>query len=367
MKRRLSILSVLMFLYGSLTAYPYSQPPYLYSDISSCGNYDLAGKKFFVSALNYTTLDAAEYNSQKEAFAGYLVESLAMRGAVPVIDSLEADFYVAATLNYRNVSKDVTNYSKESKEFGTNSIKYNGRRSVDKIIEEEQRIEVGADNVTAYGYSKYSDNLRRNKAKKNELAYRKDNIIVKVVTIEAYDWVDGNKNSLWATQAMESRSEGYINYLPTDCAMVYLMMRGYGKDMDERKCGISQADPYFVAFEKSGTPKNIDFIPCSESSDKNLNLFLVEKSDEGIVCLVEDNNLLSMDLKHKNYRAAIKVGNRIIESSKMYYDMRPVQYSRFLTLAFPNGGEDLADFDIIFYKKNNPEKIKQAITNVMLK
>ena len=98
-----------------------------------------------------------------------------------------------------------------------------------------------------------------------------------------------------------------------------------------------------------------------------MNLFLVEKSDEGIICLVEDNNLLSMDLKHKNYRAAIRVGNRIIESSKMYYDMRPVQYSRFLTLTFPDGGEDLADFDIIFYNKNNPEKIKYAITDVMLK
>ena len=356
-----------MFLYGSLTVYPYSQPPYLYSDISSCGNYDLAGKKFFVSALNYTTPDAAEYNSQKEAFAGYLVESLAMRGAVPVIDSLEADFYVTATVDYRNVSTDVTNYSKESKEFGTNSIKYNRRRGVDNIIEEEKRFGVGADNVTAYGYSKYSDNLRRHKGKKNELAYRNKDIIVKVVTVEAYDWVNGSKNSLWATQAMDSRSAGYIKFLPTDRAMVYLMMRGYGKQMDERKCGISKEDPYFVAFEKSGTSKNIDFIPCSESSDKNLNLFLVEKSDEGIICLVEDNNLLSMDLKHKNYRAAIRVGNRIIESSKMYYDMRPVQYSRFLTLTFPDGGEDLADFDIIFYNKNNPEKIKYAITDVMLK
>ena len=227
MRKRLYFLSALLFMAGCLVAQPYSKPPFLYSDITSSGSYDLAGKKFFVSALNYTTPDAAEYNSQKEAFAGYLVESLAMRGAVPVIDSLEADFYVAATLDYRNVSNDVTNYSKESKEFGTNSIKYNGRRSVDNIIEEEKRFRVGADNVTSYGYSKYSDNLRRHKAKMNELSYRNEDIIVKVVTIEAYDWANGSKNSLWVTQAMDSRSAGYIKFLPTDRAMVYLMMRGY--------------------------------------------------------------------------------------------------------------------------------------------
>ena len=232
MRKRFYFLSVLLFLAGCLVAQPYSKPPFLYSDITSSGSYDLAGKKFFVSSLNYTTPDAAEYNSQKEAFAGYLVESLAMRGAVPVIDSLEADFYVAATLDYRNISNDVTNYSKESKEFGTNSIKYNGRRTVDNIIEEEKGFGVGTDNVTAYGYSKYSDNLRRHKAKKNELSYRNKDIIVKVVTIEAYDWANGSKNSLWATQAMDSRSAGYIKFLPTYRAMVYLMMRGYGKEMD---------------------------------------------------------------------------------------------------------------------------------------
>ena len=367
MRKRFYFLSVLLFLSGCLVAQPYSKPPFLYSDITSSGSYDLAGKKFFVSALNYTTLDAAEYDSQKEAFAGYLLESLAMRGAVPVIDSLEADFYVAATLDYRNVSNDVTNYSKESKEFGTNSIKYNGRRTVDNIIEEEKGFGVGTDNVTAYGYSKYSDNLSRHKAKMNELSYRKKDIIVKVVTIEAYDWANGSKNSLWATQAMDSRSAGYIKFLPTDRAMVYLMMRGYGKEMDERKCGISKEDPYFVAFEKSGAPKDIDFLPSSESSDKNLNLFLVEKSDEGIVCLVEDNNLLSMDLKNKNYTAAIRVGNRIIECSKMHYDMPPVQYSRFLTLAFPCDGEELKDFDIIIYRKNKQGKIKHTIGNIQLK
>ena len=367
MRKRFYFLSALLFLAGCLVAQPYSKPPFLYSDITSSGSYDLTGKKFFVSALNYTTPDAAEYDSQKEAFAGYLLESLVMRGAVPVIDSLEADFYVAATLDYRNVSNDVTNYSKESKEFGTNSIKYNGRRTVDNIIEEEKGFRVGTDNVTAYGYSKYSDNLRRHKAKKNELSYRNKDIIVKVVTIEAYDWANGSKNSLWVTQAMDSRSVGYFKFLPTDRAMVYLMMRGYGKQMDERKCGISKEDPYFVAFEKSGAPKDIYFLPSSESSDKNLNLFLVEKSDEGIVCLVEDNNLLSMDLKNKNCTAAIKVGNKMIECSKMYYDMPPVQYSRFLTLAFPCGEEELKDFDIIIYRKNKQGKIKHTIGNIQLK
>ena len=112
--------------------------------------------------------------------------------------------------------------------------------------------------------------------------------------------------------------------------------------------------------------EDIVFFPDSESSDKDMSLFLVRKSEEGTVCLIEDNHLLSTDEKHPNYRAAMKVGDRTIECSKMYYDMRPVQYSRFLTLVFPTDGVDLKNFDIIFYKKNNPEKIKQAIKNVAL-
>ena len=144
------------------------------------------------------------------------------------------------------------------------------------------------------------------------------------------------------------------------------MMRGYGKEMEERKCGISKEDPYFAAFEKSSTPKDIVFFPDSESSDKDMSLFLVKKSEEGTVCLLEDNHLLSTDEKHPNYKVAMKVGDRTIECSKMYYDMRPVQYSRFLTLVFPTGGEDIEEFDIIFYRKNKPERVKQAIRNVEL-
>ena len=199
----------------------------------------------------------------------------------------------------------------------------------------------------------------------HDMVYREKDYIVKTVTVEAFEPVNGTISSIWKTRALDSHTE--IECLPSDCAMVYLMMRGYGKEMEERKCGISKEDPYFVAFEQSTTPKDIVFLPHSESSNKNMNLFLVKKSEEGIVCLLEDNHLLSTDEKHPSYRAAMKVGDRTIECSNMYYDMRPVQYSRFLTLVFQIGGEDLNNFDVIFYKKNNPEKIKQAIKNVRLK
>ena len=355
MKARSVLLSALLFLCGSLMAQPYSQPPYLYSDISSIGNYNLTGKKFFVSSLmNYNTLVRRdEYISQKNAFTRYLVESLIMRGAVPVKDSLAADFYVTAAVYYTGITEDVTDYSKASKAAGYRPVNYHEELKIKRKESSNPNAKITRDKLTSRPVSKMHD-----------MVYREKDYIVKTVTVEAFEPVNGTISSIWKTRALDSHTE--IERLPSDCAMVYLMMRGYGKEMDERKCGISKEDPYFAAFEKSNTPKDIVFFPDSESSDKDMSLFLVEKSEEGTVCLIEDNHLLSTDEKHKNYRAALKVGDKTKECSKMYYDMRPVQYSRFLTLVFPADGEDLKNFDIVFYKKNNPKKIKQAIRNVEL-
>jgi hypothetical protein len=356
MKARSILLSALLFLCGSLMAQPYSQPPYLYSDISSIGNYNLTGKKFFVSfsTLNYNTIFRRdEYMSQRNAFVRYLVESLKLRGAVPVSDSLAADFYVTAAVYYTGITEDVTDYSKASKAAGYRPVNYHEELKIKRKESSNPNAKITRDKLTSRPVSKMHD-----------MVYREEGYIVKTVTVEAFEPVNGTISSIWKTRALDSHTE--IERLPSDCAMVYLMMRGYGKEMEERKCGISKEDPYFVAFEQSTTPKDIVFLPHSESSNKNMNLFLVRKSEEGTICLVEDNHLLSTDEKHKNYRAAIKVGNRTIECSKMYYDMRPVQYSRFLTLVFPTGEEDFEEFDIVFYKKNNPEKVKQAIRNVEL-
>ena len=337
-------------------AQPYSQPPYLYSDISSIGNYNLTGKKFFVSfsTLNYNTIFRRdEYMSQRNAFVRYLVESLKLRGAVPVTDSLAADFYVTAAVYYTGITEDVTHYSKASKAAGYRPVNYHEELKIKRKESSNPNAKITRDKLTSRPVSKMHD-----------MVYREEGYIVKTVTVEAFEPVNGTISSIWKTRALDSHTE--IERLPSDCAMVYLMMRGYGKEMDERKCGISKEDPYFAAFEKHSTAENIVFLPCSESSNKNMNLFLVRKSEEGTICLVEDNHLLSTDEKHPNYRVAMKVGNRTIECSKMYYDMRPVQYSRFLTLVFPTGGEDFEEFDIIFYRKNNPEKVKQAIRNVEL-
>lgn len=355
MKARSILLSALLFLCGSLMAQPYSQPPYLYSDISSSGNYNLIGKKFFVSSLmNYNTLVRRdEYISQKNAFTCYLVESLVMRGAVPVKDSLAADFYVTAAVYYTGITEDVTDYSKASKAAGYRPVNYHEELKIKRKESSNPNAKITRDKLTSRPVSKMHD-----------MVYREEGYIVKTVTVEAFEPVNGTISSIWKTRALDSHTE--IERLPSDCAMVYLMMRGYGKEMEERKCGISKEDPYFVAFEQSTTPKDIVFLPHSESSNKNMNLFLVRKSEEGTICLVEDNHLLSTDEKHPNYRAAMKVGDRTIECSKMYYDMRPVQYSRFLTLVFPTGGEDIEEFDIIFYRKNKPERVKQAIRNVEL-
>ena len=356
MKARSFLLSALLFLCGSLMAQPYSQPPYLYSDISSIGNYNLTGKKVFVSlsTLNYNTIIRRdEYMSQRNAFVRYLVESLVMRGAVPVKDSLAADFYVTAAVYYTGITEDVTDYSKASKAAGYRPVNYHEELKIKRKESSNPNAKITRDKLTSRPVSKMHD-----------VVYREEGYIVKTVTVEAFEPVNGTISSIWKTRALDSHTE--IERLPSDCAMVYLMMRGYGKEMEERKCGISKEDPYFVAFEQSTTPKDIVFLPHSESSNKNMNLFLVRKSEEGTICLVEDNHLLSTDEKHKNYRAAMKVGNRTIECSKMYYDMRPVQYSRFLTLVFPTGEEDSKNFDIVFYRKYDPEIVKQALKNVVL-
>ena len=299
-------------------AQPYSQPPYLYSDISSSGNYNFAGKKFFVSSLmNYNTLVRRdEYISQKNAFTRYLVESLIMRGAVQVKDSLAADFYVTAAVYYTGITEDVTDYSKASKAAGYRPVNYHEELTIKRKESSNPNAKITRDKLTSRPVSKMHD-----------MVYREEGYIVKTVTVEAFEPVNGTISSIWKTRALDRHTE--IERLPSDCAMVYLMMRGYGKEMDERKCGISKEDPYFVAFEKHINSKDIIFLPDSESSDKDMSLFLVKKSEVEIVCLIEDN-------------------------------------PRFLTLVFPIKGENLKNFDIVFCKKNNPKKIKQAIKNVAL-
>lgn len=354
MKRLLTIIPLFLFVGYNLFAQPYSSPPYLSSDISASRNYDLTGKKFYISQVNYNTILPSDYNAQKEAFVRYLEESLILRGATPSTDSLNADFLVNAEVNFGDESYEhfnLTNKKLESRDPSNSTYLFNpsGSSSDSK-----------SDNITVtetYKGKTYvvDGKMMYPKTSKN---------CFKAILVEAYELADGTRNKLWITQALDSR--GDFKFLASDCAMVYLMMRAYGNDMKMRRCLISDEDSYYALFANSNMPADIHFLPYCQSTDNNLNVFLVKKSDEGLVCLVEDNNLLSMDLKHKNYRAAVKIGDQTINSSKVFYDVRPVKFSRFLTLVFPVNGEDFQSFDIVFSKKNNPEKIKLAITGIRL-
>lgn len=353
----------LLFLGGSLRAQPYSQPPYLFSNISSSGNYDLTGKKFYISNVNYNAILPSDYNAQKEVFSRYLEESLILRGATSVTDSLNADFYIVATVDYWNSSMDVTKTPKHGDNHSSPAVDY-FQSGHEKNMQNYFSVSYGPDKGTYFPLPMNSAST--DKGDKKYAAKQKiDELIYKTVIVKAYELSDGNKNDLWITQALDSR--GDFKFLPSDCAMVYLMMRAYGNDMEKRKCFISEVDPFFAMFGKSNTQRDVCFLPNCQSTDKNLNLFLVKKSDEGLICLVEDNNLLSTDLKHKNYDAALKIGDQTINCSKMYYDVRPVKFSRFLTLLFPDTGKDIQNFDLVFFKKNNPEKIKEALTNIKIR
>lgn len=354
MKTKLYLLALIICLGGSLIAQPYSKPPYLYSDISASGNYDFTGKKFYISTVNYNTILPSDYNAQKEAFVRYLEESLVLRGATPATDSLNADFLVNAEVNYGDESYEhfnLTNKKLESRDPLNSTYLFNPSGS-----SSDSKSDIITVTETYKGKTYVVDGkMKYPKTSKN---------CFKAILVEAYELADGTRNKLWITQALDSR--GDFKFLAPDCAMVYLMMRAYGNDIKMRKCLISDEDSYYALFADSNMPDDIHFLPYCQSTNNNLNLFLVKKSDEGLVCLVEDNNLLSMDLKHKNYSAAVKIGNRTINSSKVFYDVRPPGGSRFLTLVFPVNGEDFQSFDIVFSKKNKPEKTIEALTDIRL-
>lgn len=365
MKTKLYLLALIICLGGSLIAQPYSKPPYLYSDISASGNYDFTGKKFYISTVNYNAILPSDYNSQKEAFARYLEESLILRGATPATDSLNADFYVVATVDYWNSSMDVTKAPRNGNgplaTAGDHTYYLSG---YDKDMVNNIPVLYGTGKEGTYTPQPMNSAHSDKGENKYPARQKNEEQINKAIIVEAYELADGTRNNLWITQALDSR--GDFKFLAPDCAMVYLMMRAYGNDMKMRKCLISDEDSYYALFADSNMPDDIHFLPYCQSTNNNLNLFLVKKSDEGLVCLVEDNNLLSMDFKHKNYSAAVKIGNRTINSSKVFYDVRPPGGSRFLTLVFPVNGEDFQSFDIFFSKKNKPEKTIEALTDIRL-
>ena len=82
--------------------------------IKSEGIYDLAGKKFFIQ----NKIEESDNKAQTVAFDNYLRQSLIMRGAVPVSESVDADFIVRSSVQIGRHSKDVSFSSGKSKVGG---------------------------------------------------------------------------------------------------------------------------------------------------------------------------------------------------------------------------------------------------------
>lgn len=351
----------LLFLGGSLTAQPYSQPPYLFSDIQSEGNYDLSGKKFYISDVQYYSSNPARFGEQKDNFTGKLEESLILLGAVKASDSLSADFYILTSVDYWDCDTDITK-SPAVKQKHLYSPYYNNMEGLDPAtIWNDQRSLAGLPDIEM---ARVTVNTRDAKISKST-EQKQRRFINKQIILEAFEVTDGKKNILWMSKALNSREEGSKLQAPDD-AMLFFLMRSYGKTVRPQKCVLSNENGYYSSFRKSEIGNSVSFVPSFISSDEKVGLLLIERradADE-LVFLVEDNNRISSDLAHKNYTATLKQGDKLIGCSKMNYDVRPVKFSRLLEIVFPMGSVENGQVDLIIHKKGHPKKVKYSISGI---
>lgn len=369
MKTKLYLFSLIsyIFLGSSLIAQPYSQPPFHAVDIMSMGDYELAGKNYYISDIHYYNLISSQFDKSKESFFKYLEEALSLYGANRTNDSLNADFYINVYVDYWDSDSDVT----KSPKLNQRNLNYPSYYNYYRL--DGSGSFVNQDKT--YGQNYYDTELARqnvalrdnfnnipvsNNNKKTRHSFNKS------IVIEGFEVNGGNRNLLWMTQATDNR--GGSNFLEADEPMLYLMMRAFGKTVKPQKCFIAKEDPYFDMFKKFELGNNISYHISYTSSDENVGLFMAEKrvdTDE-LVLFVQDNNKISSDFTHKKYTAAIRIGDKIIECSKKHYDVRPVKYNRLLAVTFPLSNIDAEQFDLVFFKEGHPDKVKYSVSQIKL-
>ena len=110
---------------------------------------------------------------------------------------------------------------------------------------------------------------------------------------------------------------------------------------------------------------NITYSPNSTPSSNRIGIFLVDRQPDKTVVVVKDEGKLKLD-QSKRKTVMLKVGDNLLPCSNMSYSApKMAQGVRFLTLEFPSIGDE-SEFDLIFCKKNKPEKVKASVNNIIL-
>ena len=343
------------------TTHKYDFKPCYRPVVKSEGDYDLSGKKYYIAEIQYDSLGTEISESRIEAFRNHVNQSLSLRGAVEVENEQDADFTVFASVRFWDGNAD-TDFSRPSRGF----VRQSPRGSLGSTSE-------------AYDWSPTSVNLSR----RNEGAYRhaepprrpnyRDPGISKTtVHWQSYhkaiviDALDKDEKPLFrSTVHCDNRAMGFRALIPND-VMIFLLADSYGNTA-RYGFNLDVYNGYLALFKKGELAgnSNITYAPNSTPSSNRIGIFLVDRQPDKTVVVVKDEGKLKLD-QSKRKTAMLKVGDNLLPCSNMSYSANKIaQGVRFLTLEFPSIG-DTNEFDLIFCKKNKPEKVKTSVNNIIL-
>ena len=343
------------------TTHKYDFKPCYRPVVKSEGDYDLSGKKYYIAEIQYDSLSTEISESRIEAFRNHVNQSLSLRGAVEVENEQDADFTVFASVRFWDGNAD-TDFSRPSRGF----VRQSPRGSLGSTFE-------------AYDWSPTSVNLSR----RNEGAYRhaeaprrpnyRDPGISKTtVHWQSYhkaiviDALDKDEKALFrSTVHCDNRAMGFRALIPND-VMLFLLADSYGNTA-RYGFNLDVYNGYLALFKKGELAgnSNITYAPNSTPSSNKLGIFLVDRQPDKTVVVVRDEGKLKLD-QSKRKTAMLKVGDNLLPCSNMSYSAPKIaQGVRFLTLEFPTIGEE-SEFDLLFCKKNKPEKVKASVNNIIL-
>ena len=91
-----------------------------------------------------------------------------------------------------------------------------------------------------------------------------------------------------------------------------------------------------------------------------------KKKSDKLVLVIEDRNCLALDDKGRNLVPSLRVGDKIINSTKAFYGVPHVIFARLLTVEFPALEGEAETIDIIFHKSGRADKPKYSITGIKI-
>ncbi|MBR5907816.1 MAG: hypothetical protein IKZ50_05445 [Bacteroidales bacterium] len=308
--------------------------------IKSEGIYDLAGKKLFIQ----NKIEESDNKAQTVAFDNYLRQSLIMRGAVPVSESVDADFIVRSSVQIGRHSKDVSFSSGKSKVGGkgtkADSWKmYRDTVSYDWTERDKRYMEKG---------------LLGNNSKHYEIFNRK--IVVEIVDPKSMDLLGRTEINSY------NNGLGFEALSPNE-AMLFAAADSYGKNVKE-VVSLDVDNGYLTQFKEENAKFN--YAPKSVSSSEKVSLFLVDRRADKTVVIVKDNGKMRLNTDKKQPAAYLRVGNSLLPCSNISYNTDNWRETRLLKMEFPSIADNKKTIDVLICKPGKPDKIKYSVSGISL-